>query len=546
MRWTSTTPNLGLVLAVALILATPVVAAPTSVGPANVHLGVTQVEWVPTQEFAGLQLTLSGPDGVTRLSFGAGENARFDLTSLAGEVDGVYTWELTARPLLDDTTARALAAARVASDGGDRTRPSSLPPRESLIQSGSFRVDGGAIVQPAEEDPQPAQRVVAEANRATAAVQVINQDLVVQGSLCVGLDCVSSESFGFDTIRLKENNLRIHFNDTSNSASFPSNDWRLVANDSANGGRNVFYLEDSNSGREVFSVEAGARSNSIWVDISGDVGFGTSSPALDLHVKAGDSPGLRLEQDGSSGFTPQIWDLAGNEANFFLRDVTNSSDLPFRVYPGTGDDNLVLRNGRVGIGTNDPSASLQIVGNDGATSQLIQETNGTIDTRSLLSLENNGGAGFSLENTNSGQEWRLDTGGGDFNITLIGTGEQFELDAAGNVTIPGEITTSGSCNMGCDRVFLPDYELPSIEAHAAEMFTNRYLPAVGPTPDHGNRFNLSQKTTGMLNELEKAHIYIAQLNDRLKSKETTVEELRQMNQELASRLAALEAAVQKN
>lgn len=46
----------------------------------------------------------------------------------------------------------------------------------------------------------------------------------IDGSLCVGNDCVSSESFGFDTVRLKENNLRIHFEDTSTAAAFPPND----------------------------------------------------------------------------------------------------------------------------------------------------------------------------------------------------------------------------------------------------------------------------------------------------------------------------------
>jgi hypothetical protein len=31
------------------------------------------------------------------------------------------------------------------------------------------------------------------------ADQVIPDDLIVQGSLCVGLDCVNNENFGFDT-----------------------------------------------------------------------------------------------------------------------------------------------------------------------------------------------------------------------------------------------------------------------------------------------------------------------------------------------------------
>src|SRR5882672_5192780 len=57
-----------------------------------------------------------------------------------------------------------------------------------------------------------------------AADFVIADDLIVQGSTCTGLDCVNNESFGFDTLKLKENNLRIFFEDTSVSAGFPSND----------------------------------------------------------------------------------------------------------------------------------------------------------------------------------------------------------------------------------------------------------------------------------------------------------------------------------
>ena len=64
--------------------------------------------------------------------------------------------------------------------------------------------------------------------------------------------------------------------------------------------------------------------------------MGTPTPAVELHVRDGDSPALRLEQDNSAGFNPQIWDLAGNETNFFLRNVSNSSDLPFRVFPDAG------------------------------------------------------------------------------------------------------------------------------------------------------------------------------------------------------------------
>ena len=98
--------------------------------------------------------------------------------------------------------------------------------------------------------------------------------VIVSGSICVGFDCVNGESFGFDTGRYKENNLRVHFDDTSSSASFPRNDWRIVINDSSNGGANYFAIEDSSAGRVPFKVEAGAPTNSLIVEDSGDIGIG--------------------------------------------------------------------------------------------------------------------------------------------------------------------------------------------------------------------------------------------------------------------------------
>ena len=76
----------------------------------------------------------------------------------------------------------------------------------------------------------------------------------------------------------------------------------------------------------------------------------------------GDTPTIRLDQQGG-GWSPQIWDVAGNEANFFIRDVTNGSKLPFRIKPGAPTDSLIIReNGFVGIGTYNPEAELHVAG----------------------------------------------------------------------------------------------------------------------------------------------------------------------------------------
>ena len=192
--------------------------------------------------------------------------------------------------------------------------------------------------------------------------QVFLDDVIVDGSICVGQDCVNGENFGFDTQRIKENNLRIHFDDTSNSASFPGNDWRITINDSSNGGSNFFAIEDATAGNIPFRVEAGAGANALHVDNSGgNVGFGTATPVVELHTSDGDTPTLRLEQSGANGFTPQSWDIAGNETNFFVRDVTNGSSLPFRIRPGAPQNSIYLENnGNIGLKTANPSQALQV------------------------------------------------------------------------------------------------------------------------------------------------------------------------------------------
>ena len=282
---------------------------------------------------------------------------------------------------------------------------------KQTTQSGVFTIADQSLVNSATEDNTKDQQIL--------------DDLIVVGSACIGQDCSNGESFGFDTLRLKENNLRIKFQDTSSSASFPTNDWQLTANDSSNGGANKFSIDDIDGGRTPFTLEAGAPSNSLYVDNAGRVGLGTNNPVVELHVVNGDSPTLRLEQNGSSGFGAQTWDVAGNETNFFVRDATNGSRLPFKIRPSAPTNSLYVNtNGNIGLGTASPDARLHVVGNmhvtgdtqlDGAiqlsslqvsgsagTSNIsIEETNTTNATRTMLDLSNNGGSRIDFTNNSS-------------------------------------------------------------------------------------------------------------------------------------------------
>ncbi len=193
------------------------------------------------------------------------------------------------------------------------------------------------------------------------ADQRIQDDLIVVGSQCVGTDCVNGENFNFDTIRLKENNVRIKFQDTSSSSSFPTVDWQITANDSTNGGLNKFSIENIDRSTVPFTIIDGAPSNSIYVASSGYVGFGTSTPIMNLHTETSNSPTLRLEQNQGAGFAAQSWDIGGNETNFFIRDVNSGGTLPLRIRTGAPNSSIYVDvDGDIGFETTTPDGQFDV------------------------------------------------------------------------------------------------------------------------------------------------------------------------------------------
>ncbi|WP_299880383.1 hypothetical protein [uncultured Cocleimonas sp.] len=355
------------------------------------------------------------------------------------------------------------------------------------------------------------------------ADQVIVDDLIVDGSVCAGQDCVNGESFGFDTLRLKENNLRLHFEDTSASASFPSNDWRIIANDSSNGGGNYLAIEDSTAGRQLFRVDAGAPANSLRVDSQGDVGIGTATPAVGIHHVDGNTPTLRLEQDGSSGFTPQTWDMAGNESNFFIRDTTNGSKLPFRIKPGAPTDALTIAaDGDIGMGTLSPDDELDIEGT-GPAVRLTQGSGplGPIAWRMFVKDDSNR---FNIGIADGNTPVKIGNEANN-NLLKVGTNASDQVDITGNLVI------SGSCSAGggacADHVFEADYKKLSLAELKDFISTKKHLPKVPSANDmKKNGIGVAQMSGRLLEKIEELVLYTLEQQetiDRLQTRMATLE-----------------------
>src|SRR5690606_28526791 len=146
----------------------------------------------------------------------------------------------------------------------------------------------------------------------------------------------------------------------------------ITANDSISGGLNYLGFTDIATGNRPFWVQADARNNALVV-VGNRVGFGTSTPALDTHYVNGNTPALRLEQTNASGSTGQTWDVAGNEANVFIRDGTGGGLLPFRIRPGAPTSALDIHsNGSIAMGPSSPQARLHILAATGFTNPLLR------------------------------------------------------------------------------------------------------------------------------------------------------------------------------
>jgi hypothetical protein len=98
--------------------------------------------------------------------------------------------------------------------------------------------------------------------------------------------------------------------------------------------------------------------------------------------------------------------------------------------------------------------------------------------------------------------------------------------AGDTVDINGKLIINGM-DITPDYVFEPDYALESIEEHADQMFRFKHLPALaGAAANEEGGVDVVKHQFGVLEELEKAHIYIAQLNATLEELRAEVAELK--------------------
>ncbi len=327
----------------------------------------TGIAWQSLPNYSSARLTVVGPGTLTiQWEFPADVAPTFAPADSQGKPypDGGYTYELRLYPQLSPEALATIESAPVEErESLIVSLQQSGMLAESTVLSGYFTIQAGSIVL--SEAALTGKSSEDEGSGISPMDLVQDDDVIITGNLCVGEYCTDGEVFEYNVVKLESDKLRIYFRDTSQVAGYPTTDWRIVINDSDNGGTNYFAIEDSDAARQVLRLAAGAPANSIYVNATGSMGIGTAAPMAKLHLVSGSNPSIRLDQDASSGWPAQLWDIVGSDGNFSVRDATRNR-VPLRIAAGAPSSSLVVSaDGKVGIGTGSPAALLQVEGVNG-------------------------------------------------------------------------------------------------------------------------------------------------------------------------------------
>jgi hypothetical protein len=205
----------------------------------------------------------------------------------------------------------------------------------------------------------------------------------------------------------------------------------------------------------------------IFVNSTGSIGIGTSTPAYPLDVvgqiksrfsNTGNATGIIIGNNGSE--QPQVlFNVSDNSARFKMQvNSVNSANERLSIYAGplnsaaTYETLVVGGNGNVGIGATNPQGKMEIIKNtvtSWSNSELdwaLRITDGTQDTGLLFGVAS-GLDSAAIQSLDPLTSWTtrpllLNPNGG--NVGIGTTSPLYKLDVAGDVNVTGTFRINGT------------------------------------------------------------------------------------------------------
>jgi hypothetical protein len=249
----------------------------------------------------------------------------------------------------------------------------------------------------------------------------------------------------------------------------------------------------------------------LFLSQSGSVGIGTSSPNPDIDLTVGgDVPSAR----GRIAVNTNDVGLLVTSTNPQSPTSTGQTLVGFLVKDSIaeGDSNEIS----LGFKSLDDARQSTFDVRFGAKVAAVVEKQNTSTKGSGLAFFTSSSIGSQAT-----EKVRITNGG---NVGIGTSSPKGALDVNGPIFQRGSV-------LHADYVFQPSYPLESIEDHAAFMWHERRLQGLPrATLDEGDQqvVELGSQQKGILEELEKAHIYISQLSERMKAQELAIESLETM------------------
>jgi hypothetical protein len=324
------------------------------------------------------------------------------------------------------------------------------------------------------------------------ADNVINDDLIVQGGICVGGECANGEDF-------TDIDWKIKFSDTpglrfqqTTTGGFPAQIWDI------GGEETRFFIQDlTHSQQFPFQISVNAPDNSLRIGNGttgpgrATVGFGTATPIgnattglggihifgpATFDVFSGVGPDPNNGPAFNFGYSGQSF---GRSSGFFnvRPDASAVAPNPSLRFATANEQRMIITNiGRVGIGTLNPQQLLEVAG-------VVRAT------------------GFQV--------------------------------GATNLNVP-------------DYVFEPNYKLLPLKQLATYVEKEKHLPEIPSAREIEARgLDLSEMQMRLLKKVEELTLYTLQQEEKLSSLQRQNRRLKTQNQQLSQRLSAIEAAIQK-